>query len=100
MTVLGDRPEVWRNDTDGGNWLRVKLEGTSDRGYASVSDRNGASRPRLRGYASSNLDALHFGLGEAADVPEVEIIWPTGQRQTIRNVKAGQTLVVREPARP
>jgi hypothetical protein len=27
VTVLGDRPEVWRNDTDGGNWLRVRLEG-------------------------------------------------------------------------
>jgi enediyne biosynthesis protein E4 len=99
VTVLGNKPEVWRNETDAGTWLRVKLEGQSIGAKVRVGSQ-WREQSSATGYASSNLDALHFGLRENAVVPEVEIIWPNGKRQTIRNAKAEQTLVVREPARP
>jgi enediyne biosynthesis protein E4 len=99
VTVLGDRPEIWRNETPGGNWLRVKLEGQSIGASVRVGSQL-QQQSSASGYASSTLDALHFGLGSETEVPEIEVIWLSGTRQTIRNTKAGQTLVVREPARP
>jgi enediyne biosynthesis protein E4 len=50
------------------------------------------------GYASSVLAPVHFGLGAEAVVPEVEIQWPSGGIQRLRNVKANQIVTVREEA--
>jgi enediyne biosynthesis protein E4 len=97
VTVLGQQPELWRNETPAGNWLRFKLKGFS----IGARIRIGAQwqeRTSASGYASSNLDAVHFGLGEQADVPEIEIFWPGGSRQVLKIKNAGQTLVVSEPA--
>jgi hypothetical protein len=99
VTVLGDRPEVWRNETDAGNWLRIRLEGRSIGARVRVGSQ-WQQQSSASGYASSNLDALHFGLGSGTEASEIEVIWPSGQKQTIRNTKAGQTLVLKEPARP
>jgi len=99
VTVLGERPEIWRNETQGGTWLRIQLEGRSIGARVRVGSQ-WRTQTSASGYASSTIDALHFGLGSETAVPEVEVIWPTGQRQRFTNIKAGQTLVVREPARP
>jgi hypothetical protein len=48
------------------------------------------------GYASSSLSPVHFGTGNATEV-DIEIIWPGGVRQTIRNARTNQVLAVREP---
>jgi len=50
------------------------------------------------GYASSALAPVHFGLGEQTTVPDIEITWPNGRLQHLRNVQADQLLTVREPA--
>ena len=39
-----------------------------------------------QGYASSNSPILHFGLGKAKQIKEIEITWPTGEIQTLSNV--------------
>lgn len=99
VTVLGEKPELWRNETPAANWLRLKLKpfpiGARIRIGAQWQERTSAS-----GYASSNLDSVHFGLGEQAVVPEIEIFWPKGSRQVLKNQNAGQTLVISEPVQP
>jgi hypothetical protein len=95
ISVLGGPPELWRNETNGGNWLRVKLVGHSIGARVRVGSQ-WQERTAAIGYASSNLDVVHLGLGSLTDVPEVEVYWPGGKRQMVRNVKAGQLLVVRE----
>ncbi|HZO55936.1 MAG TPA: ASPIC/UnbV domain-containing protein, partial [Bryobacteraceae bacterium] len=81
------------------NWLRLKLKpfpiGARIRIGAQWQERTSAS-----GYASSNLDSVHFGLGEQAVVPEIEIFWPKGSRQVLKNQNAGQTLVISGPVQP
>jgi hypothetical protein len=99
VTILGEKPELWRNETEGGNWLRLNLEGRS-LGARIRAGSQWQERTSASGYASSNLDAVHFGLGNQTMIREVEIYWPSGYRQVIRNQAAGQTVVVREPARP
>ena len=48
-------------------------------------------------YLSSNDMRLHVGLGDAAEVQQLEIQWPSGRRQTLTGVKANQVLTVKEP---
>jgi hypothetical protein len=49
------------------------------------------------GYASSSVVPVHFGLGEARVADEIEIRWPSGIVQTLKNVAADQILQVKEP---
>ena len=50
------------------------------------------------GYASSSHFGVHFGTGQRKQVELIEIRWPSGIRQTLRNVKTNQVLQVEEPA--
>jgi hypothetical protein len=40
---------------------------------------------------------VHFGLGAAASAESIEIQWPSGTRQVLKNVQADQILNVQEP---
>jgi hypothetical protein len=96
-TVLGERPELWRNETpESGNWLRLKLEGNSIGARVQIGSQ-WQERTSASGYASSNLDAVHFGLGSRTEVDEVKIFWPDGRQQVLKDVSANQTIVVQQP---
>ncbi|WP_026462102.1 VCBS repeat-containing protein [Adhaeribacter aquaticus] len=47
-----------------------------------------------RGYQSSVDPTVHFGLGKTAVVDSLEVIWPGGRYQLLRNVKPNQILVL------
>jgi len=42
---------------------------------------------------------MRVGLGDATVVRSLEVRWPSGTVQQLRDVKANQTLIVREPQR-
>ncbi len=50
----------------------------------------------MRGYLSSVSPVLHFGLGTQATVDSLEVIWPDGKTQTIKNIEANQRLAVHQ----
>jgi hypothetical protein len=102
---LNDRPCLLRND--GGNsknWLMVSLTGTkSNRDAIGTRVRvitAGKTQTRWRmssaGYLSQSDYRLHFGLGESRQADSVEIRWPTGKVQIIRDVKANQVIRITE----
>jgi hypothetical protein len=39
---------------------------------------------------------VHFGLGKAETIDSIEITWPSGIKQTLRNIRADQILTVKE----
>jgi enediyne biosynthesis protein E4 len=47
-------------------------------------------------YASSSDRRVHFGLGKDATIKEIELRWPSGKVQTVRNVNADQILKITE----
>jgi len=49
------------------------------------------------GYASSSDVRVHFGLGRRTIVQQLELFWPSGTHQMLKNVKADQVLTVHEP---
>ena len=102
---LGDRPEIWENVSPGANtWLILKLRGTvSNRDGIGAVVRIGNQTNHMTtsvGYASSSHFGVHFGTGQRKEVELIEIRWPSGIRQTLRNVKTNQVLQVQEPAAP
>jgi hypothetical protein len=51
------------------------------------------------GYASSSAGPVHFGLGPNAFADLVEIRWPSGTVQQLRDVAADRVFVVKEPGK-
>lgn len=49
------------------------------------------------GYACSSDPRVHFGLGKSRGIREIEIVWPSGTHQILRDVKVDQILTVEEP---
>jgi hypothetical protein len=49
-------------------------------------------------YLSASDKRVHFGLGQQAVVQRIEIRWPSGIRQTLKDVSADQILQIDEPA--
>ncbi len=104
ITQTGRRPLLLRNDQSlEHHWLRVKLEGTA-RNRDAIGARvelsaAGKTQRRTqipaRSYLSSVEPTLTFGLGDAAQVESLSVVWPDGTRSELRGVAADQTLVVK-----
>ena len=48
------------------------------------------------GYFSQNDLRVHFGLGKAEKVDVLEVRWPSGQVDTLKDIKANQMIFVKE----
>jgi hypothetical protein len=55
-----------------------------------------ALAPTSVGYASSSDKRVHFGLGATNRIRQIELRWPSGTVQTLRDVAADQVLRVTE----
>ncbi len=101
----GDPPLLLHNGGSGGNhFLNFKLVGTK-----SNRDAMGA-RIKLRAVGVSQIREIagggsylsqsdlraHFGLGESRQADTVEVTWPSGLRQTFRDVEADKFYVIEE----
>ena len=105
LTQVGGPPLLLRNDQDlGHHWLRLKLIGTTanrDAIGAWVRVRVGPlilSRQVMatRSYLSQSELPITIGLGTAGAVDEVEVVWPGGSRQKVRDLRLGALNVVRQ----
>jgi hypothetical protein len=108
VSVLGGAPKVLRNvSTNQNHWLLVQLVGSrSNRSGLGAQLRvvDGAGRTQWNhstssvGYASSSDSRVHFGLGDSRTVRELEVRWPNGARQVLRNIKVDRIVTLQEPA--
>ena len=86
------------------NYLNIKLEGEQGNSQgigAQVKIYSKATVQQLeqylsRGYLSSVSPILHFGLGQNNAVDSLEIVWNSGKKQVIVQVKANQTITFKE----
>jgi enediyne biosynthesis protein E4 len=112
VTVLNGPPEIWMNRSgtqNGGNrnhWIILKLVGvksnrdglgTKIKVTTSLGTQYNQATTALS-YSSSSDKRVHFGLGPAAVIESIELTWPSGIRQILKNVKADQILTVTESA--
>ena len=97
------RNQLYENERDEHNFLRVALEGSeiNPQGIgAKILIRYGEGKVqyvenvRYRGYLSTMEEQQHFGLGEYSAVDSLLIIWPDGKRQLLLGILANQTVTL------
>ena len=104
VSALDDRPLLLRNDSTGGHWITVRLEGaTSNRSAigAKVIIEAGGRRQIVEvrsggSYISHNDMRAHFGLGAATTVDRLTIRWPNGNSETVDSLSVDRFYVARE----
>ena len=108
VNALNAPAEVWMNQSPGANhWIEFKLQGTKSNrdgigARIRVVTKSGAQYNHMTtsfGYASSSAGPVHFGLGANASADLVEIHWPSGIVQELKDVPAGRVVKVKEPSR-
>jgi hypothetical protein len=94
-----------KNESSRGHWLKVGFTGIA-------SNRNGVGCRVLvhaddrvfmqelvggTSYGSSHEEALIFGLGDYDSVVDVDVVWPGGTLQTLKETAVDQSVVFVEP---
>jgi hypothetical protein len=108
VSNVGQRALALRNDGGNrGNWIAIETVGKrSNRDgigcRVKVVSASGASQyftvTTAVGYLSASDKRLLVGLGAATTASVVEIHWPSGAVQTMKDVAAGRTVEAVEPA--
>jgi len=108
-TSLNEPVELFRNESAGENhWLAIRLIGVKsnrDGIGAKIKLVTADGNARFNhvttsvGYASSSDIRAHFGLGREKTVKLIEIRWPSGILQTLRDVTGDRVVTIREEIR-
>jgi hypothetical protein len=108
VTVLNGRAKYLRNiSRNDHHWILLKLVGAKSNrmglgAQIRITGEDGLKQwnqvTTAVGYACSSDSRVHFGLGGSKMVREIAIRWPSGIRQTLRDVPADQVLTVEERA--
>lgn len=106
VSAIGAPAEIWMNNSPAGHhWIAFTLQGKrSNRdgigARIKVSAPSGVQHNHYSpaaGYASSSAGPVHFGLGTAASVESVEILWPSGTTQRIEKPAIDRVHRILEP---
>ena len=113
VNVVNGYPQLLRCDSrTSNNWIKIRALGVKSNrsgigARIKVSSRaEGDKVPRTQidevrsggGYLSQSDLRVHFGLGKATKVDFIEIHWPSGQIETLREVPANRLIYVKEGA--
>ena len=111
VNTVNDYPQLLRcTSTLGNNWIKIRTIGTkSNRSgigarLTCITHPPGESKPHQQidevrsggSYISQNDLRIHFGIGKAEKVDVLEIRWPSGYVDTLKDVKANQLIYVKE----
>ncbi len=107
VSALGEPAEIWLNESRGHqHWLGLKLLGTASNrdGIGAVIKLTTKNLTQYNhvttavGYASSSAGPVYFGLGPDDVAGLIEVRWPSGRLQRLKDVKCDRVVEVREPS--
>jgi hypothetical protein len=100
-----DKPVLYENRGEGGNWLRLdlhKLGAGHVLGAEVWITADEQTQYRVRNsrtdFLSQESRVLHIGLGDASQFERVRVVWLNGATTTVRDVHAGRLLCLRPMA--
>jgi len=102
--IDGTPSQLIQNLTSGNNWLRVDLEGVQSNRDAIgtkvvLNRKDGFQQIQTvkagNSYTSSSSKSLFFGLKNST-VENMIIQWPSGQTDTLNNIKSNTILLIKE----
>ncbi len=107
VSVLGGPAKLFHNISRNDNhWILLNLVGTKSNrmgigAQIRVTTEDGNSQwnqvSTAVGYASSSDSRVHFGLGTNRRIKEIQIRWPSGTRQSLRNADVDRIMTIEEP---
>jgi len=105
VNLNGSGKFLRNNKGNESNWIILDLVGTkSNRDgigcrikITSESSVQTSQKKSTTGYLSQNDSRIHFGLGEADLVDQIEIRWPSGAYQVLEKIASNQILKITEP---
>ena len=99
------QPDLFLNNTDGGNWLRFELVGTTSNASATGATITVTTDAFVQGrevHASRGVPQparmTYFGLGSSPIAQKVEVWWPSGLTTVLEDIAANQRLTIVEGA--
>ncbi len=96
---------LFRNETAGGNWVQIELEGTKSnrdgigtRVTAYLADGSLAYRETNagNGFESQSTSLVQIGLGARRSIDDLEVVWPDGTVQHFHDVAVNTRFHLRE----
>jgi hypothetical protein len=111
VNTVNDFPQLLRCDSrTANNWIKIKTIGTkSNRSGIGARIKCVTHLPSEKslhpqidevrsggGYFSQNDLRVHFGIGKAESIELLEIRWPSGLVETLKDIKPNQVLFVKE----
>jgi hypothetical protein len=106
ISSVGRKPVLLKNQgTAGGNWITIRAQGTKSNAFGLGATVQVETSERVQvgeinnvaSYLSSNDIRVHFGLGAAKTVRQIDVLWPSGTKQVLKDVAVNQILVIKEP---
>jgi hypothetical protein len=109
VNVLNGKPKVFHNTTRNANhWMLLKLTGVKSNrmgigAQIRVTAENGSMQynhvTTSTGYASASDARVPFGMGASRVAKEIQIKWPSGRMQVLRDVAVDRVIEISEPSR-
>ncbi len=109
VSVLDGPAKLLHNISENGNhWILLKLVGTKSNRMAigaqvRITTEDGNKQwnevTTAVGYASASDSRVHFGLGKNERIKELEIRWPSGIKQILKDVAGDRIVTVEEPTK-
>lgn len=105
---LNEQAAMYRNNNPKKNWIQLTLKNNTQNRYsigAKVEIQTDNTKQffevqPVRGFQSSVSPRLHIGLDEAKVISSVQIHWPDGTVQVLKDVPANQHLTVQKEGKP
>ncbi|MFT5105850.1 MAG: hypothetical protein ACI9UA_001472 [Pseudoalteromonas tetraodonis] len=103
---LDEPPTIHRNDGATGSRVVLRLEGAGkNRSGIGASIRIQTSAGQqirqfnpMRGFSSCDQPLVHFGLGDATQIDELEVTWPGGKVSAFKNLAVDRLYTISETA--
>jgi len=96
---------LYRNDSATGNWIKISLKGiqAESHGIGSKIEIEAGGKKMIReidgggsSHISQNSVIAHFGLGKISKIDKITVYWTGGNKQSIINVAANQSITISE----
>ncbi|NNM16100.1 MAG: VCBS repeat-containing protein, partial [Bacteroidia bacterium] len=102
---IDEASTIYRNNAEqfqASNYLKIKLKGSKNNRQgigstvtiSSIGSKQKVEFYPSRGYLSCMEDLIHFGLADNKRIEELEIKWPDGKKQVLKDVKSNQLLTL------
>jgi len=106
ISSVGRAPVLLKNQTGAGNnWIAIRAQGTKSNRFGlgatvriqTADDTQIREINNVASYLSANDIRLHAGVGSAKVIQQIDVLWPSGAKQSLKDVAVNQILVVKEP---